>query len=101
MSKGSTRPRSIGICSKLGPHELLFQTSVHDRQPVLERGLDLHAADAESAVADDDDHLLAGTRELRADRHADAVADRRERAGVDHLAREARRRATATASRTA
>src|SRR5689334_22172229 len=48
MSKGSTRPRSIGIWSKLGPHE------------------------------------------LGADPHPDAVADRRERAGVDDLSREAR-----------
>ena len=86
MSKGSTRPRSIGICSKLGPHELLFHTSVHDRQLVLERGLDLHAADAEAAVADDDDHLLARARELGADapcrcRGRPAPAVRRRRSG--------------------
>ena len=28
MSKGSMRPLSIGICSKLGPHELLFHSTV-------------------------------------------------------------------------
>ena len=28
MSNGSVRPLSIGICSKLGPHELLFQSTV-------------------------------------------------------------------------
>ena len=37
----------------------------------------------------DHDDLLAGTRELRADTHAEAVADGRERSGVDNLAGEA------------
>src|SRR5437016_1400330 len=62
----------------------------HDRQPVLERGLELHAADAEAAVADDHDHLLARARELDPDPHADAVTDGRERPRVHDLPGEAR-----------
>ena len=90
MSNGSMRPLSIGICSKLGPHELLFQSSVHIGRRSVERRLEVQAADAEAAVADHEHDLLARPRELRADRHADAVADRRERPRVDDLAREAR-----------
>src|SRR2546428_5730884 len=88
MSKGSTRPRSIGISSKPGPHELLFQRRVTGGSLCL--SLELHAADAEAAVADDDDHLLARARELDADAHADAVTDGRERPRVHDLPGEAR-----------
>src|SRR5207237_1280972 len=42
----------------------------HQGQAVLERGLELHAADPEAAVADHHDHLLAGARQLGADSHA-------------------------------
>jgi hypothetical protein len=44
---------------KLRPHELLFHPSVQTGKPVFQCCLDFHAADAEAAVADDHDHLLA------------------------------------------
>ena len=56
---------------------------------MLERRLELHAADAEAAVADHHDDLLSGACELGADPHADAVPHRRQGSGVDDLPGEA------------
>src|SRR5439155_2348604 len=68
-------------------------------QPVLERRLELHRADAEAAVPDDDDHLLSRTSELRPDPHADAMPDGGQGSRVDDLAGEARTEALREPSR--
>src|SRR5262249_19700249 len=61
-----------------------------DRQAVANRGLDVESADAEPAIPDHQHHRLARTRKLRADGHADAVADRCQWSRIYDLAREAR-----------
>ena len=66
---------------------------------MLERRLELHRADAEAAVSDDDDHLLSRTCELRPDPHADAMPDGRQGSRVDDLAGEARTEALREPSR--
>src|SRR5262249_55854132 len=61
----------------------------YNRQFIACRGLHVPSADAEATVTADDDDLLSGPRELRADAHPYAVADGSERASIDHLTHEA------------
>ena len=89
MLNGSVRSFSNGIDSKLGPHELLFHSTAHDRQLVARGGLHVPAADTQAAVADHQHDL--GCRAARAARrsHPEAVAYGCQRSGVDELAGEA------------
>ena len=61
-----------------------------DRKAVAASRFDVKPAYTDAAVSDDQDHLLSGTGELRPDRHAHAMTDRSEQAGVENLSRKAR-----------
>src|SRR5271166_1518405 len=60
-----------------------------DWEPISARGFEIEPADAQAPVSDDQHDLLSWPSELRADRHADAVADWRKRTSVENLAGEA------------
>ena len=63
-----------------------MRDQVHDGQLGADGGFDIEPAEAHAAIAHDDEGLLAGSRELGADAHTDAVADAGVGTGIEDAA---------------